>query len=59
MLDKKAMERKYHERRKIEEYFYKVARENGLFSLMLVPSLKKKEEVDMYIKEILRISNET
>lgn len=37
----------------IEEYFYKVAKENGFTSLLYDPRCRTKEHVDLYIKELL------
>lgn len=42
----------------VEEYFYKVAREKGFTSLLYDPRCKTKEDVDLYINELLELLGE-
>ena len=42
----------------VEKYFYKVAKKNGFTSLLYDPRCKTKEEVDLYINELLELIGE-
>ncbi|MGJ0848324.1 hypothetical protein ACR77J_16660 [Tissierella praeacuta] len=42
----------------VEEYFYKVAKKNGFISLLYDPRCRTKEDVDLYIKELLELLGE-
>lgn len=42
----------------VEEYFYKVARKKGFTSLLYDPRCKTREDVDLYINELLELLGE-
>ncbi|MBU5292811.1 hypothetical protein KQH90_02005 [Anaerosalibacter bizertensis] len=37
----------------VEKYFYRIAKKNGFTSLLYDPRCKTKEDVDLYIRDLL------